>query len=512
MLAATAVRAAAQNPYIERPRACGAELSSAGGALARRSPAGAGVASVAILPIDDQGADRSAELLAFTLQKEIPARLRDVEQLHVVPDAATARAVATYQRNPAAIAHALGAQYVLDSRLVTDKRGIHLAYQLVSADGDSVVWRHAADGPRRALFAQSVEVVRGAVTTMLPRLSAAGRRHLDDHPAGDAVVQELLAEGEYQLAQGTPDGAKRAVAPLLDAASRDASLAVVQARIAQAYAVLLEAGRSAPRLTAAATLEQGIAAARRSTVLDRHQGDGWIALGDLLRLRSPRSYAGVRNAYERGVRADPRSAEALRALGALEIALGQESAAQTHLERAASLADNPAGSLTELARLRVQQRRFTNACVLLNEALGADPRSADTYVLRALVRLRMGEGRDAWADAETATRLGETWWGPAASVLAYAYARDTATAVRRARDLVARLPDGRPLRLEQAGPASVALLATGATDRALVILERISPRGAALWAALRQPWYDAVRHTRAFERLAAAARPAGGGR
>jgi hypothetical protein len=52
-----------------------------------------------------------------------------------------------------------------------------------------------------------------------------------------------------------------------------------------------------------------------------------------------------------------------------------------------------------------------------------------------------------------------------------------------------------------------ALVAVGDRERALDVLERVQPRGAALWFWLRPAGFDALRADLRFERLVAGSQP-----
>ena len=88
-----------------------------------------------------------------------------------------------------------------------------------------------------------------------------------------------------------------------------------------------------------------------------------------------------------------------------------------------------------LAELASRERRDGAACRLLNDAIAAEPYVAYSYVLRADVRVRRNELRNAWADAEIAARLGSPVLAQAMSIIVDARAKDTVRAKTRATTL-----------------------------------------------------------------------------
>jgi hypothetical protein len=160
-----------------------------------------------------------------------------------------------------------------------------------------------------------------------------------------------------------------------------------------------------------------------------------------------------------------------------------------------------------LAQLDRREGRFSSACILLDSAVASDPTAAQAYILRALVRVRRGELRFAWADAETGGRLGWPLWGQAVSAVIDAEARDTVSARARTKSLLKSSSVSRDDPLQWTGPyLAIALAATGDSESAINLLERVRPRGARLWFALTAPEFAPLRNDRRYRTLLAAAR------
>jgi hypothetical protein len=130
------------------------------------------------------------------------------------------------------------------------------------------------------------------------------------------------------------------------------------------------------------------------------------------------------------------------------------------------------------------------------------------YVLRALTRARRGELRFAWADAETGGRLGWPFWGQAASAAIDARARDTTGARQRTNAISkAAAAAGTHPREWTSQYLALALVASGQSERALDLLEKVQPRGARLWFALTSPDFASLRKNQRYRQLVAASRP-----
>ena len=146
---------------------------------------------------------------------------------------------------------------------------------------------------------------------------------------------------------------------------------------------------------------------------------------------------------------------------------------------------------------------------MLNAALDADPGAIDAYVMRVLARIPLHEYRAAWADAETATRLGSPTQGEAVSLLVDLAASETAAAREREARLRQRplVTSDRALSLREGQLLAYAFVAVGDQQLAIRSLERVRPRGAALWRAMQDPRLEPLRGSRGYQTLLASASP-----
>ena len=145
-----------------------------------------------------------------------------------------------------------------------------------------------------------------------------------------------------------------------------------------------------------------------------------------------------------------------------------------------------AASLRMLAELEYLARRYNNACALVNASIGADSYDPLSYALRARVRIRLDEFRDAFSDAETARRLSGAAWGETLEFYVTAFAREFDAAKADSRRLSnAKLKSGSTLGVRDAVYLGMGLTAVGSRDKAFDALSRAqTPRcGAAKRAA-----------------------------
>ena len=138
---------------------------------------------------------------------------------------------------------------------------------------------------------------------------------------------------------------------------------------------------------------------------------------------------------------------------------------------------------------------------MLNRAILEDALYAPAWAVRALVRGRHDDLRFAWADAETAERLGSTLLGESAGALIDLTARDTVRAKERLMILWQDVRDRKSVSANEGRAVAVALLAAGDKSRALDVLESVRPLGPRYTASLRDSSFDRLRNEPRFRAL-----------
>jgi hypothetical protein len=187
------------------------------------------------------------------------------------------------------------------------------------------------------------------------------------------------------------------------------------------------------------------------------------------------------------------------------LALGGERAhAVTVLQRARSLDPTNAEIVMSLGEMALNEHRDAEACTLLNQAIFDDALLAPAWALRALVRGRHDDLRFAWADAETADRLGNAFLGQSTGALIDLIARDTVRAKERLQSLWEQVQARGAVGVREGRAIAVALLATHQPKRALDVLEAVRASGPWYAATLRDSNFDSVRNEPRFRALASA--------
>ena len=202
----------------------------------------------------------------------------------------------------------------------------------------------------------------------------------------------------------------RAIEEYRTAIRGDPTFGRAMGRVAYAYAVYLQWQWDYPGVSADSLLALGLAAVRDGLARDSTVSDTWMALGYLRQIENPRTYTGVRAAYERAIALDRTNAEALHQYGSALAQLGQDSFAVEAMRQA--LAVEPQRSVTglELGYIAYLNQRYAEALRWADSSLRMDPSFFFAYQNRAYIRLALGDTAGARRDATTAIQLGDVDW------------------------------------------------------------------------------------------------------
>lgn len=504
--------AAAPTPHARRARrpvAIAILVAGAGIAALLRWPIhGRAPGGLAVLYFDNLSRDSADVYLADGLTEEIIARLGEIGRIDVKSRTAVARFRGKAAGGPGELGPALGVANLVDGSVRREQRRLRVAVELVRAPSGVRVWGAEFDRADSALLDVEADIATAVATAVAGRLAPAERQSLRTGATRDPVAYDHYLRGNHYLAQRTARAVERAIEEYAAATGRDPDFVEASARQAYGYALFLYYGWPYRVLPPDRVLALGLASADRALRADSGLAEAWLARGRMLEALHPRTYEGAIAAYRRAAALDPRDPEVFNMLGASLRELGDDSGAAQAFHRALALDPDRATTLTLLGVQAALQRRYDEAHRWADSALAVDPGFYDAYVTRGFYRLFLGDSGGARADAQVAAQL------PSGSHLADATLRavlearagKVATARRQVGELLEGLDAGRPSPLQ--GPmVALALIAVGDQGRALDVLERVQPRGAALWFWLRSPGFDAVRSDARFRLLVDESRP-----
>ena len=462
--------------------------------------------SVAVLYFDNLSRDTADTYLADGLSEEIIAELGRISRLTVKSRGAVLR-----YRGAADLVNAgraLRVAHVVNGSLRHAGRRLRVNVELMRVPSGDRLWGTVYDRDAADLFSIQRDVAIAVATAIAGHLLPGERTSLTRQPTRDGDAYDHFVKGNYYLAKRNARTALRAIDEYRAATGLDSSFTPAFARIALAYALSLDWGWFSIALPAESLLTRAIAASDRALRQDSSSSDAWMARGYVLLERDQKTLAGALRAFERAIALDPRNAEAVHQYGDALWAVGLDSAAGDAYQRALDLDPERAITLYRFAVLRMRQGEYNGALRLLDSTVSVDPGFASAYATRAQYEWSLGQTGKARRDAEVAVRLGAGSDGEA--VLAAVDAKDGDTLSGRARiDTLLRGPiDSLHPDVLEGYSVGWALVVLNEGARAIDLLERVRPRGWALWARLQSPRFDPIRADPRFQRLLEDARPA----
>ena len=492
----SAASVGAQSPRIAPPPPCRVDGRSPFAELVGRPSAASGVTVVGVMPLDARLNDGSQVHIPWAFARVVAAGLNELPGVFSPTEGTIERASLETAGRLDDFADVVGAKLVISGTVLSQRDGAALTIRINERGAEAPRWERDFIYPQTTLQSIQDQVV-GAVADILSsgRLSESRR-------ISDAVAFDDISRGDFFLAQHDVWAGDSARAAYERALMRAPQSADIMGRLARAYAASLERrGRVGP-LGQLAALREGDAIVDRALAIDSSSADAWTARAIFARVREPGSYAGAVAAHERAVRAAGRSADAHEQFAITLLRLGRDDAAESQVRQALALDRNRAQSLRLLAEHEYVSRRYANACTLVNASIGADSYDPLAYALRARVRIRLDEFRDAFSDAETARRLSGAAWGETLEFYITAVAREIDAARAESRRLSkAKLRQGATLTVRDAVYLGMGLTAVGNRDKAFDALSRARPRGAELRSALRDPGFDLIRSDPRFSRV-----------
>jgi adenylate cyclase len=428
------------------------------------------------------------------------SHLGRIDRLRVKSRDAVRRVRSDTSTVPAALGRTLGVRFLVEGSVRRVGERVRVTVRLVNSADGFRVWGADFNRGTADVLAVEAEIAESVAVNVAGQLLPGERALLTRRPTRDLEAYDHYLRGNHYLAQRTGRSAALAIKEYGAATTLDSGFTRALALGAYAHALILSWGWEYAGVSAAELLDRGLAIAERALSQDSASSEAWMARAYLLTSRNPRTFQGVRAAFERAIALDPQNAEANHQYGWVLGLLGEDSAAVSANLRTLSIDPERAVTLAQLGELSMAGRHFAEAGRWLDSALVVDPGADYARSDRAFVRLWLGETAGARADA---VRLN----APALLAMLDLRSGDTALARSRIGQVLRGLRRSDSVTVPTAWDPSMALVTVGESDRAIDLLERVRPRGPVFWFLLRMPVFDPVRSDPRFGRLVEQSRP-----
>jgi TolB-like protein len=455
-------------------------------------------ASLAVLPLSIGAGAGPLMFLSDGLPNGIANRMAvSVPRIYVVGRRVQRRHEPTTSAEVRSLGSELAARYLLDGNVTSKPGETRVTLSLYETAKGRQIWERTFLSDSSGVLPIEQATAMEVAVRLGGALTAGERQRLRRVPTAHHTAYEWALRGDAET-----DDPTRASEAYHSALKADSGFAEGYARLAIVDAAMLETGSVSRENVRVVQRELRFAAARAIT-LDSSSALAWLAEARS-RVLGGRSAAASSQAFDHAAALDPTSPVVLREYGRMLALAGDREHATAVLQRARSLDPAQGEVLMSLGELALTDHRDGEACTLLNQAIYYDALLAPAWALRAQVRGRHDDLRYAWADAETAVRLGNPFLGESAGALIDLLARDTVRARQRLQNLWEQVQTRGAVGVREGRAIAVGLLATRQPKRALDVLEAVRATGPWYAATLRDSHFDSVRNEARFRALASA--------
>lgn len=445
--------------------------------------AGAGIRSLAVLPLANFSGDSEQDYLSDGMTEALIAQLSTIRGLRVISRTSVMQFKGT-RKSVRAIGKELNVDAVIEGSVLRSSDKVRVTIQLIRAATDEHLWAGTYDRDVSDILALQSDVTRGIAGHV--EAAVTGAQNLPVVPRTVAPeVYEAYLKGRFALQKNNRAGLEEALRYFQTAINMDGSFAPAYVGVAAAQSALgmvffgMPPGDTRPKV---------IDAARKALELDPQLAEARVLLANAL--QRDWHWSEAETEYRRAIELSPSDAGAHLGLADWLVCQGRSEEALAWARRAQVL-DPLAFNSVEVGYIFFYSRRYDEAIRELRRGLATQPN--DPLALWALGFALIGAEQfdEAIRTLEKAASLSGR--GPAVlGVLARAYARGgrRAEALQVIDELRRRRQKG------YVPPAAFlnAYLGVGDTEQAFAWLERAAEERSNIMQFLKvHPFFDSLR-------------------
>lgn len=460
---------------------------------APRAAPGPAANSVAVLYFDNLSRDSADVYLADGFTEELISRLTQVEALRVKSRTAV-RQLRNTNHDPAEMGRTLGVAQLISGSVLPSRGRLRVTVELTKVATGNTVWARSYDRPAEDLINVQAEIAESIAVNVGGRIAPAERSRIAQKETRDARAQDHIMRARWELSRNTSQSYLRGIREAEAALRYDSTMVSALTLMSMAYSNLSNIYFS-----------PDIGLTRDSlAALGRHM------LARAIRIDSTSStvlQARV-NALERpgkslewlsqAVALEPRNAS-LRNTYAVQLRLfGRDSAAVAEFRKVIDLEPDRPITLNNLGQVLLNMGHAREALVWFDSALTFRPDAPFYYLEAALARLRLGDAAGARAAAHQLALQGAPHSQREILAMLDAMQGDTASARARLADIESVIARIECVASHLCLEVAFSLASIGERERALAVVERMTPRSQwlAYWLGRRE--FDSIRREPRF--------------
>jgi serine/threonine protein kinase/Tfp pilus assembly protein PilF len=356
--------------------------------------------SLAVLPLDNLSRNPDQEYYADGLTASLINDLASIRALQLISPTSSMRYKGTTKAVPQ-IAAELGVDAILKGSVLTAGDAVQIKVQLVHATGQQV-WTNTYECTRAEVAAKQAALSRDVAENIQLELTPQERAALASTTAVDPEAHEAYLKGIHALQRQTEEGATTALEFFDLAIEEDPSYAQAYVGKAEAYLVLENNYR--PPLETMPLMEE---AALKAIELNPDLAEAYVALS-YVKLMFHWDWEAARQAIDRALELNPRSAAAHLAHAGYLVALRRFDEALAELERAEALDPVSLVYDEEYGLVPYMARRYDLAIDYCRRAIELDPTYWQAYTWQGMALAEKGQFAEAIEVLESARQLDDS--------------------------------------------------------------------------------------------------------
>ena len=437
--------------------------------------AGAGIHSLAVLPLVNLSGDPEQEYFADGMTEELITDLSKIGSLKVI----SRTSVMQYKnaRKPLPqIGRELGVEGVIEGSVQRVGDRVRISAQLIYAPGDTHLWAETYDRDLHDVLKLQGEVARVIANEVNARVTPREQAGLSDKQPVDPEAYQAYLQGRYYWNKRTEEDIRKAIASFQQAINKDPNYALAYAGLADSY-LILSIYSSAPWKE---TYREAKAAATKALEIDDNLAEAHATLAST-RAGEDWDLQGALTELARAIQLNPNYGTGHQWYAEYLICSGDTDKAIAEIRRAQELDPLSPVINSTYGRILFQARRYDEALAQAQKTLEMDANFYPGHQLLAEVYEQQGMFEAAITEGQRAATLaGESAEeaGRRADLLRTAYASHGANAYWEQRLQLAmkdaRLSKDLPYELADSSPYQLAVLnaRVGRNEAAVGLLQK----------------------------------------
>ena len=459
--------------------------------------AGAGIHSLAVLPLANLSGDPEQEYFADGMTEELITDLSKIGSLKVI----SRTSVMQYKdaRKPLReIGRELGVEGVIEGsvRRVGDR--VRITAQLIYAPSDTHLWAESYDRDLHDVLKLQGEVAQVIANEVNAKVTPQEQARLAGKQAIDPEAHQAYLKGRYYWNKRTKEGLREAIGYFQQAVDKEPNYALAYTGLADSY-VVLGLYSNAPWQE---TYRQAKAAVTKALEIDDNLAEAHAALA-VIRAGEQWDLGGALAEFARAIQLNPNYATGHQWYAEYLICLGDADQAIAEIRRAQVLDPLSLVVSSTSGNILFQARRYEDAIAQAQRTLEMDANFYPAHQLLADVYEQRGMFEEAIAERQKAATLGgqsADEAGRRALLLRSVYAKNGAKAYWQVR-LQLAMKDAKqskdlPYELTDSSPYQLAVLnaRVGRNEAAVSLLQKaFDERDYGLYLLKTAPALDGLR-------------------